>query len=141
MILYAESSAILSWLIGEPTSREVAAALTGAERVVTSALTGVECARSLSRARHQGRITRVEELAALQLYASREQTWYVSALSERILVRAKAPLPNDPVRALDALHVASALVMQEEIGPLAVLSLDARRRASAHALGFEVLPA
>ena len=102
MILYVESSAILSRLIGEPTSDDIAVALGNAEHVVTSVLTGVECARALTRARHQARITSVQETAVLRLYARWESTWHVAALSGRILARAKAPLPNDPVRTLDA---------------------------------------
>ena len=54
MILYAESSAVLAWLLGEPAGRDVRALLAKADRVVTSALTAVECARALARARALG---------------------------------------------------------------------------------------
>ncbi|GIW52858.1 MAG: hypothetical protein KatS3mg081_2213 [Gemmatimonadales bacterium] len=35
---------MLAWLLGEPSEAEVRRALEGAERVVTSKLTGLECA-------------------------------------------------------------------------------------------------
>ncbi len=66
-VVYVESSAVLAWLLGESSEREVRAAMDGADRVATSALPAVECSRALTRARLLGRITRVEELAALQL--------------------------------------------------------------------------
>ncbi len=54
--------------------------------------------------------------------------------------RARSPMPGDPVRTLDALHVATMTALRDGVGPLAVLSLDERVRAGAMALGFVVLP-
>ncbi|MEP7010138.1 MAG: hypothetical protein ABJC13_07430 [Acidobacteriota bacterium] len=42
MIVYAESSAVLSWLFGEPRGSEVRSILESAEFVVTSDLTLIE---------------------------------------------------------------------------------------------------
>ena len=50
MIVYAESSAVLAWLLGESNEPLVRDALDGADRVVTSSLTALECARGLTRA-------------------------------------------------------------------------------------------
>ena len=41
---------MLSWLLGEPAGEEVRQALAGAERVIASDLTLVECERALLRA-------------------------------------------------------------------------------------------
>ena len=49
MIAYAETSAVLTWLLGETHETEVRRILGGAERVVSSSLTSVECARVLAR--------------------------------------------------------------------------------------------
>ncbi len=49
MIVYAESSAVLTWLIGEAREATVRPLLADAERVVASTLTTVECARALAR--------------------------------------------------------------------------------------------
>ena len=140
MIVYVESSAVLAWLLGESAAPRVREILTAADHVVTSALTGVECARSLTRAKLTGRITATQELAAQQLYDRAERSWDVSGLTERILNKARAPLPNDPVRTLDALHVVSASVLQDALGPLVMLSLDDRVRGCAATLGLDVLP-
>lgn len=140
MILYIESSAVLAWLLNERGASTVVQYLTQADRVCTSALTVVECARAITRARHMDRLTRVEELAALQLLDAAESTWDIHALTDVVLTRARAPMPNDPVRALDALHIATATVLREHVGAISMLSFDDRIRASAASMDFDVLP-
>lgn len=46
MIVYAESSAVLSWLLGEPDGVEVGEILKEADFVVASQLTFTECERA-----------------------------------------------------------------------------------------------
>jgi predicted nucleic acid-binding protein len=140
MILYAESSAVLSWLLGEPAQRGVIAELEAAEQVVTSALTGVECARALARARTAQRIKAVEERAALHLLDEAMVSWHVLDVSEDVIARARGEFPREPVRSLDALHLASASVLFDAAGTLTLLSLDERVRANGRALGMQVMP-
>ena len=140
MIVYAESSAVLAWLLGESNEPLVRDALDGADRVVTSSLTALECARGLTRAKVAGRVNMVQELATLRLLDDAESTWDVHALTDGVVARARATFQVEPVRTLDALHLATALILQEAVGPLAVLSLDERVRANATALGLAVLP-
>ncbi len=139
MIVYAESSAILAWLLGEPAGKRVRAILSKADRVVASTLTGVECARGLARARSAGRVSARDELAALRLLDVAESSWDVHDLSERVLARARARFPIEPVRTLDALHLATAAVFQEAVGRVALLTLDERIEANAAGLGLEVV--
>ena len=140
MVLYAESSAVLAWLLGEPGSDAVLHALRDAEHVVSSALTSVECSRALTRARMLERLTRLQELAALQLFDQLESTWHIQALDSRVTARAREPMPGDPVRTLDALHIASACTLRDAVGPVTILSRDTRVRMCAEGLGFQVLP-
>ena len=140
MIVYAESSAVLAWLLGESNESLARATLGAAERVVTSSLTALECARGLTRARLTGRISASEELATLQMLDMAESAWDVHALTDRVVARARAAFPADPIRTLDALHLATALLLREALGPLTLLSFDERVRASAFGLGLSVLP-
>ena len=140
MILYVESSAVLSWLLGEPSQAVVLRELRNAERVVSSSLTAVECARGLARARASRRLSAADELAALRLLDVAESSWEVHDLSDRVTDRARNAFPTEPVRTLDALHLATALIFHEALGDLAVLSLDARVRENVQALGMTVLP-
>ena len=140
MILYAESSAVLSWLLGEPGQERVIAELEAADRVATSAITVVECARGLARARHGGRISAVEERAALHMLDEAFGSWHVLEISDEVITRSRASFPAEPVRSLDALHLSSALSILAVAGQVTTLSLDDRIRTNALAMGMEVVP-
>jgi hypothetical protein len=57
-----------------------------------------------------------------------------------VVERARRPFPVEPVRTLDALHLASALVASARLPDLALLSLDERVRSAGRALGLPVVP-
>jgi predicted nucleic acid-binding protein len=140
VIPYAESSAVLAWLLGEPDGAEVAKILRNTTRVVTSAITGVECARALVRGAATERLTSADELAALRLLDTAERSWTLLDVTERILDRARVRFPNEPVRTLDALHLATAVSFREALGSVTMVSLDERVRSNARGLGLEVAP-
>ena len=140
MKLYAESSAVLAWLFGEETGEVVRQILSGAESVMSSDLTLVECERVIIRSQKSGRVTEVQAAdrrAALNRAAAH---WYLVHLRDEILERARRPFPKEPIRTLDALHLASALVLRSAVSGLVLLSLDERIRSNAKEIGFEVLP-
>ena len=65
-------------------------------------------------------------------------------LDDEVLSRARRPFALEPRRALDALHLASALIAHEGAGEfalLALLSLDRRLREAARHAGLAVAPA
>lgn len=141
MNLYAESSAILAWLLAEPAADAVVDLLRQAALVVTSDLTLVECDRVLIRAEREGAISEAERAdrhAALNGAAAR---WHVLRLAADIVDRARQPFPGEPIRTLDALHVASAVAGRAAIPHLAVLTLDNSIRSVARHLGFDLVPA
>lgn len=140
MIVYAESSAVLSWLLGEPEGRAVRTTLAEAEQIVASALTLVECHRALIRAVALGEATEgaaADRNAALRQAAAH---WHVISLTAPIFARAQLPFPVEPIRTLDALHLASALEIRSTVADVQLLSLDQRLRHCATALGFRLLP-
>lgn len=141
MKLYAESSAVLAWLLDEPTAPEIRVALAGAEIVLASDLTLLECHRALIRTVSLGQLTEAEaadERARLNLTAAH---WTLLGLGSDILERARSPFPIEPIRTLDALHLASALVARQAVPGIALLTLDHRVRGCARELGFELVPA
>jgi len=140
MILYAESSAVLGWLLGEASQVRVIGELTAADRVATSVVTVLECSRALARARHDDRISVVEERAALHVLDEALNSWNVLDVSDDVIDRARDSFPNEPVRSLDALHLASAGAILDVAGEVTMLSLDDRVRANARALGMRVRP-
>ena len=140
MIVYAESSAVLAWLLGEPEGEGVRDILRHATRVVTSVLTGVESSRALARGTATDRLTSADELAALRLLDTAERSWVLLDLTDRVLDRARGRFPNEPVRTLDALHLATAASFHEALGNVVMVSLDERVRSNAQGLGLGVAP-
>ncbi len=67
-------------------------------------------------------------------------SWHVLHVASEIIDRAKQPFPDESIRTLDALHLASALTARATVTPLAMLSLDERVRKSARKLGLSLLP-
>lgn len=55
-------------------------------------------------------------------------------ISREVIDRARRPFPTEPIRSLDAIHLASAMLAADGETQLAVLSLDRRIRASAQFL-------
>lgn len=139
MNVYLESSAVLSWLLGEPDAEQVIQALGAAQRVVTSALTVVECERGLLRAAATGRIAEAEAVRRRSELDAVARRWDVGAVTAEQLDRARRPFRREPVRTLDALHLAAALSFHGEIG-VTVVALDERVRENAAALGLPVAP-
>lgn len=140
MNLYAESSAVLAWLFGEPRSEDVRKILAGAEVVLASELTLMECARVLVRGTATGLIS--EALAADRRGVLNQvsEHWAILGLDAEICDRVRRPFPIEPIRTLDAIHLASALMARSVVPGTQLLTLDDRIRSCAKALGLEVAP-
>jgi hypothetical protein len=138
--VYAESSAVLAWLLDEERGPAVSSCLASADLTLSSELTLVECDRALVRRAGEGHLAegaRAELSARLAIAATH---WMLFAVAEPILTRARGPFPGGPIRTLDAIHLASALEGRSAVAELAVLALDDRVRRVGRALGFEILP-
>jgi predicted nucleic acid-binding protein len=139
--LYAESSAALSWLFGEPRSDAVRETLAGAELVLASELTLIECERVLIRAVATGRIDEAAAADRRGWFRLASQHWAILGLEPEVSERARRPFPLEPIRTLDALHLAFALLARSLVPETRPLSLDQRIRACGKELGFELMPA
>ena len=140
MSLYAESSAILAWLLGEARADGIRDQLAEADLVLSSELTLVECERVLIRAVAGGRISEAQAADRRAVLVQAAQHWAVLALGEEIVGRARRPFPGEPIRTLDALHLSAALRARSLVPGTRLLSLDSRIRSSGKELGFELTP-
>ena len=124
----------------EPRAAEVREALGAAKLVLASSLTLIECDRVLARAVGTGLLP--EEVASdrRSVLARTADHWVVFDLDAAIVERARRPFPAEPIRTLDAIHLATASLAHTLVPDIAVLSLDRRVRASAGLMGFELLP-
>lgn len=140
MFVYAESSAVLAWLLGEPPGATVAEILSGSDGVIASDLTLVECERVLIRAWTGGSMNEADRNDQSATLAHAASHWTRLRLDEVVVDRARRPFPIEPIRTLDALHLASALVARSAAPGLRFLSLDQRVRENAERLGFSTVP-
>jgi len=139
--LYAETSAVLSWLFGEPSGEEALRLLDSATAIFASELTILECERGIHQAKAAGRLNARRSEAARARLEAATASWSVFRISAVIVDRARQPFPREPLRTLDALHLATALRVREFRTELRVLTFDRRIRSNAAALGLEAAPA
>jgi len=141
LIIYAESSAVLGWLLGESHGEEVRHALESADGVVASRLTRLECLRAIVRLEATGQATPADAERLLGVFARASAEWTMIDIAAELVERAGAPFPEEPVRALDAIHLASALVVRSVTPDVEIAALDTRVRRNALRLGIAVRPA
>jgi hypothetical protein len=138
--VYAESSGVLAWLLDEQPGRQVRQVLAAAEAVVASDLTLIECDRVLLRAAAVGELTEAEAADRRAHLTTASSHWHLLRIGPEIVDRARQPFPGEPIRTLDAIHLASVLVARSAIAGLELLSLDDRIRGAARRLGLRVRP-
>jgi predicted nucleic acid-binding protein len=139
-VLYAESSAVLTWLLGEEGGDAIVEALQAADSVIASDLTVIECERALIRAWSTGSMSEAERADQSAELARVSSHWARLRLDEEVFERARRPFPIEPVRTLDALHLATALVARSVAPTLRLLTLDQRIRENAQRLGLVTVP-
>ncbi len=135
MIRYVDSSVVLRAVLGQR------GALSGSDmpgQSITSALTRVECLRTLDRLRLEeglsdDEIVRRRE-ACFRLLAS----FVLVEVTPPVLERAAQPLPTI-LGTLDAIHLTTALLWQEvEAGPVSFVTHDLAQARAARACGLTV---
>jgi predicted nucleic acid-binding protein len=135
-VLYLESSAVVAWLFGEAPAADVRRAMNQAEIQVVSCLTIVEVERVLQRAVAQ-RV--IKEAMAHKLRGELERecaNWTTMSLTADVMTRAGRAFPVEPIKTLDAIHLATALAFSESFPDLKILTLDRRVSENATALGL-----
>jgi len=134
--LYAETSAVLRWLFAEEGGDAIRSTLVAAEKVASSRLALIETRRVVRRAEREGRVTAAQAADLLAIFAQAASTWAILEISEEIARRAEDGFPSEPVRTLDAIHLASALFLRQSFPDLVILTADERVRVNAALLGF-----
>ena len=132
---YIESSAVVAALI--EGDRAAKASIRAPGRI-TSALTIAESSRAVLRAHLSGRITAQQHRAALLTLQRFARRCYIVHVTETILTRAGHPFPVEPMRTLDAIHLATAEALGEPPALEVIITRDIRVRENATALGFSV---
>jgi predicted nucleic acid-binding protein len=128
---------VLTWLLDQKRAGEARAAIDAAETVVTSSLTLAESERALVRAETEGILRAADGQRLRGLLQRALAAWMRMTVSEEVLSRAARPFPVEPVRTLDAIHLATALAFSKAFLDLRVLTFDHRIQQNAVALGLD----
>ena len=110
----------------------------GGTRHVTSALTLAEAGRAIIRARATGRLTAAEERAAVRALQVFERRCFILDVDRAVLARVRRPFPIEPIRTLDAVHLATTELLGEPPQVVTIVTRDVRVRDNARALGYIV---
>jgi uncharacterized protein len=135
-VVYVETSALLAWMFRQEGEEAFAAAVDHADSVVTSDLTFAEAGRAVTRAEAATTLDAVKAGSLRARLDRFRRAWSALAIDEAVLDRVAGAYPVEPVRTLDAIHLASALVWAREHPELRVLTQDRRLRENASALGL-----
>lgn len=135
MTVYIDTSALLRLVLREPGALDE---LRSSERLVSSELIAVESCRTIDRLRLQGALTTEEAAVRLRVVTEWLEAIDLVLLRPPVLSRASEPLPT-PLGTLDAVHLATALIWRDRMGPLPIVAThDTALGLAARTFGFDV---
>lgn len=135
MIAYIDTSALLRIVLREPGALDD---LRAYDALVSSELIAVESARTIDRLRIQGSLTAGEAAERIRAVNEWLEAVDLVLLRPAVLSRASEPMPL-PIGTLDAIHLATALIWRDRVGPLPEIAThDTALGAAARAFGFDV---
>jgi uncharacterized protein len=113
----------------------------GAGFVATSRLSEVEIASAVARRTREGVFSTRERDRVLRALALDMASIHVVELLPPISAKARGLLLRHPLRASDAIQLASCVFLQQELGEaIPLVAFDERLRTAAHAEGLTVDP-
>jgi len=140
LILYLDTSSLIKLDLFEPGWETVKTLIDESRRVATSLVAYAEGRATLARARRGGRLTAAELRTATSSFEVRWATYSITDVGEPVVRFAGDLAEKHVLRGFDAIHLASALTLQAELGEDVTFSAaDSRLMEAAGAEGL--LPA
>ncbi len=135
MIAYVDTSVLLRIVLREPGALEDLQSYDG---LISSEIIAVESARTIDRLRLQGALTLEEAAVRSRTIGDWLEAVDLVLLRPPVLNRAAEPMPT-PLGTLDAIHLATALLWRDRLGPLtSIATHDAALAIAARTFGFDV---
>lgn len=135
MRAYVDSSVLLRVVLGESDRLRRWAEIS---RPVSSVLTRVECLRTIDRARVRLRLPDAEVAERREAVLEQLEGFDLVPLEAPVLDRAAEPFPT-ALGSLDALHLATALLLRSRVRDLTFATHDTGLAIAARAVGFRVV--
>jgi len=138
-LAYFDTSVLVKNYIQEPGSARVRELL-GTSEFVSSAIAPIELQSAIRRRHRQGEMTSRHYTAILSRVKQDRAFWQLVEPVPQVLTKAEELVAAYNIRTLDAIHLASAIVIQESIGtPLPFVTADERQLAAARDCKLETI--
>ena len=138
-LAYFDTSVLVKNYVREAGSSRVRALLTSYE-FLSSAITTIELQSALQRRRRQREITQANYNSIVSRLANDRLYWQLVEVVPQVLSKAEELLKTENVRTLDAIHLASAMIIQDFFPtPLPFISADERQLAAAQNCKLSVI--
>ena len=134
MNVYVDSSVLLRVVLGEPGRLRIWPRITGA---VSSELIILECLRTIDRARIRLRLDDKDVSQRRAAVLEAIEGFGLVPIGPPVLERAAEPFPT-MLGSLDAIHLASALLVRDEFDDLSLATHDEELALAARAEGLRV---
>jgi predicted nucleic acid-binding protein len=133
--VYLDSSAVLRAVLEAGTSPTLEESIREAGFLMTSRLALVESARAFHRLRTQGRVAEASLVDGERAVASLWAHCEILELAPGVCELAERVAPGEPLRTLDALHLATFLLARRRFERLELLTADERLRVACARVG------
>lgn len=138
MWAYVDTSAMVKRYVREPGGPAVQK-LAARHSLVSSVILPVELYSAFVRRTREGTLATVALPRLFTRVGDDRTRWTLVGTTPEVIDEAQSLIENYPLRALDALHVASARVFQQQVrSPLLFISADKRQLAAAAREGLRV---
>jgi predicted nucleic acid-binding protein len=139
--LYFDSSALVKRYIDEQGSSDVLDWMDDSKINGTVLVTRAEAASAISRAVRMQYISKEDAGQFLEVFRREWESLHRIPITEPLVARADTLACDHNLRGYDAVHLAAALIWQEQLGmPVTVVTYDRELAAAVLALGMTVLP-
>lgn len=138
MILYLDTSSLVKLYVEEANSRETRLLAQTAEVIATSRIAYVEAHAALARKRRDRGLTRAQYRSVIQELDQDWDSYFVVDVSQSLVQAAGSFAERHSLRALDAIHLASAVALRERAAAVAFHCFDARLTSAARHEGLQI---
>ena len=138
-LAYFDTSVLVKNYVQEGGSAQ-ARQLLAAYEFLSSAIAPIELHSAVQRRYRQGDITRANYNAIIARVKTDRSSWQLVESVPQVLAKAEEAVVKHQVRTLDAIHLASALIIQQSVRtPLQFISADERQLAAARSCKLQTI--
>jgi uncharacterized protein len=141
VIIYADTSALVKLFVTEANSNDTRRILQDAQALGTGLLTRAELGAAFARGVRRGILREEQALEARRWLSLVWPTWVIISIYDAIVTRAESLAWLYGLRGYDAVHLASALVWQEQLAhAITLATFDQELWEAAGSAGLDVWP-